>query len=434
MPDDVLARGRMVLADSIGCMIAGGNVPEVRRLLTFEQRKGAGRDATVLGAATGLHRAAAAFINGTAGTWHDLDEGNLSTKTHAAIQLVPAAFAEAEAARLSGQALLEATIVAYEASARLWRATKARHAVHPHGTYGPLASAIAIGKLRGFGPDKLANAAGIALTMGLASSRRTLDDGATVRNIYTGISGRHGFEALDLDEAGLSAEADAASSILGSIYGLDFDAGMVTAGLGDTWWIRRNYFKRYASGRYTHGALDLAEVAKVKYPEEFKADTIERIDIRTYFLAATLARQTARTPFGVRFSIPMLVASHIIRGVPPLTDDCSGTLADPDVCALAKRIFVSEDAAATAAYPDQQPTHMTVAFRDGSSREFSSNMIIGESDNPLSEDALREKFVALAGFAWRNAPATAWADLMRIDEVGDVHQMVENWQIAARTP
>ena len=134
IPADVVARGRLILADCVGCMIAGATVPEVRRLAALQADRGAPA-ATVLGTGQRLAVDAAAFINGAAGTWHDLDEGNLSTRTHAAIQIVPAALAEAEARARSGQELLTAVILAYEASARLWRATTARHAVHPHGTY-----------------------------------------------------------------------------------------------------------------------------------------------------------------------------------------------------------------------------------------------------------------------------------------------------------
>ena len=94
----------------------------MRRLLALEQARGGEAVATVLGTAVQLPRDGAAWVNGTAGTWHDLDEGNLHTRTHAMIQIVPAAFAEAEAAGLSGAALLEAVILAYEASARIWRA------------------------------------------------------------------------------------------------------------------------------------------------------------------------------------------------------------------------------------------------------------------------------------------------------------------------
>src|SRR5262249_20060123 len=152
--------------------------------------------ASVIGTGQMLAADSTAFINGTAGTWHDLDEGNLWTRTHAGIQLVPAALAEAEARALPGAKLLEALILAYEASARICRATRARHAVHPHGTYGPLAAALALSKLRGDEPRAMAVAANIAATLGIAASRKSLNDGATVRNVYSGHSGRMGYEAL----------------------------------------------------------------------------------------------------------------------------------------------------------------------------------------------------------------------------------------------
>src|SRR5262249_39830574 len=107
MPSDVVERGRLVLADCIGCMAAGAVVPEMRGLARLQVGKGEGV-ASVIGTGQMLSADAAAFINGTAGTWHDLDEGNLWTRTHAGIQLVPAAVAEAEARVLSGSKLLEA--------------------------------------------------------------------------------------------------------------------------------------------------------------------------------------------------------------------------------------------------------------------------------------------------------------------------------------
>src|SRR6516165_5650617 len=286
IPPDVIDRGRLVLADCIGCMAAGAIVPEMRRLASLKVAEGTGV-ASVIGTGQMLAADAAAFINGTAGTWHDLDEGNLSTRTHAGIQLVPAALAEAETRALSGAKLLEAVILAYEASARIWRATKARHAVHPHGTYGPLAAAMALSKLRGDSARAIAVAVNIATTLGIAASRNSLNDGATVRNVYSGHSGRAGYEALGLRDAGFTGEANAVASIMGNIYGSEFDAGVATADLGRTWWIRRNYFKRFATGRYAHGALDLIEEFCGRMGQHLPADQIARIDVETFFWAAT---------------------------------------------------------------------------------------------------------------------------------------------------
>jgi len=432
IPADVMARGRLILADCVGCMIAGAAVPEVQRLAALQPDRGEPL-ATVLGTGQRLAVDAAAFVNGTAGTWHDLDEGNLSTRTHAAIQIVPAALAEAEARVLSGQQLLAALILAYEASARLWRATTARHAVHPHGTYGPLAAAFALCKLRGDDAAAMARAANIGATLGIAASRKSLDDGATVRNVYTGHSARAGFEALALRDAGFTGEADAVASIMGNIYGSAFDADSATAGLGQTWWIRRNYFKRFASGRYGHGALDLVEDLAEGVGARLSASDIERIDVETFFWAATLAGQTVRTPFGLRFSLPMAIAQRIVLGPSGLIDDGSLAFGNPQVEDLARRIFVVEDKAATAAYPDCQPTRLTVTFRDGTRQMLSAARILGESDHPLPDGALEAKFATLVDQTWGGGAAGAWRDLARIEEISDIRRLIDRWRAAVRS-
>jgi 2-methylcitrate dehydratase PrpD len=431
LPADVVARGSLILADCVGCMVAGSGAPEVRRLLTLEAGRGE-PTASALGTPVRLSTDAAAYVNGTAGTWHDLDEGNLSTRTHAAIQIAPAALAEAQARSLTGPRLLEAIILAYEASARLWRATQSRLAVHPHGTYGPLAAAFALAKLRGDGPCAIEAAANIAMTLGIAASRNTLNDGATVRNIYSGHSGRAGFQALALRDAGFTGEADAAASVLGKIYGCAFDPSAVTADLNSTWWIRRNYFKRFPAGRYAHGALDLVDDLAAQLGSRLAPELIERIDIETFFLAATMGQQTVRTPFGCRFSIPMLVAQRIAHGSIPLTDDGTHAFADPAVRALAVRVFVSEDKAATAAYPERQPTQMRVVMRDSRTHAVSNERILGESDRPFPSGILEAKFAALTEASWGDAAATAWRDLIGITDIPDVGRLLEGWRTVCR--
>jgi len=431
IPEDVVARAQLIFADCIGCIVAGGAAPEVKRLLKIQRRPDAGsQKATVLGTQVQLAPGDAAYVNGTAGTWHDLDEGNLSTRTHAGIQIVPALLAECEARNLTGTALLEALILAYEASARIWRATESRLAVHPHGTYGPLAAVFALAKLRGDSVDAMASAVNIAATLGIAASRATLSDGATVRNIYTGHSGRAAYEALALRDAGFSGEADAITSIFGSLYGSAFNASAATTGLGSTWWIRRNYFKRFAAGRYAHGALDLT--ADFVDAQGVTAEAIERIDIETYFMAATFAQQAVSSPFGCRFSIPMLVARRIVHGPTLLTDDCTRAFSDAKVRELAQRVFVTEDAGATAAYPDRQPTRLAITLRDGNRYTSSSERILGESDHPLPSGALEAKFVELTTPAWGAARAkSAWCDLGRMHEINDVGSLVAGWPAAA---
>tara|TARA_R110002073_G_scaffold250152_4_gene412927 strand:+ start:201 stop:1607 length:1407 start_codon:yes stop_codon:yes gene_type:complete len=396
IPADVRERAALIVADCVGCMVAGSQTAEVTRLARYCAERATDHAATVVGTASQLLPELAAWVGGTAGTWHDLDEGNLHTRAHAAIQIVPAALAEAEATGRSGGAFLDAFILAYEVAGRLWQATRARLAVHPHGTYGPLAAAVALCRLRGDPAEKIASAMNIAMTMGMASSRQALGDGATVRNIYTGHSGRAAFEALALRDMGYSGERDAPSSVLGNLYGEAFDSGMAAAGLGDVWWLRKSYFKRFASGRYTHAAMDAVETLIGRAGGRIDPAAVDRIDISTYFMAATMAHRQVDTPFGLRFSIPALIAAQIVRGLAPLTDDGAQTFADERVHALAQRIYVTEDKGMTAVYPDRQPADVTITWTNGEKDRAKVERALGESDHPLPEGTLRRKFIDLS--------------------------------------
>jgi len=422
IPPDVRERACLILADSVGCMIGGAGAAEVRRLAARAASDG---PATAPGLAGGYAPDMAAFIGGTAGVWHDLDEGNLHTRTHAAIQIAPALLAAAEAGGHKGAESVDAFVLGYEAASRLWRAAKIRLAVHPHGVTGPLAAAVALARLRGDDAPRMRTVMNIAMTLGLAASRQALADGATVRNVYCGHSGRAAFEALALADLGFTGERDAPAAILGGIYGDGFDAGSAREGLGALWLMRKSYFKRYPSGRYIHGALDALEDLIGRMGAGLDPDRIVRIDVRTYFMATTMGRQDPESPFGLRFSLPAALAARLALGPRPLVDDGAAAFGDARVRALARRIFVTEDPAATAAYPDRQPTAISVTFADGRTEAASVDRMLGESDRPFPAGVLAAKFVELAAPALGEAAAArAYRSLLRLDACDDVARLM----------
>jgi 2-methylcitrate dehydratase PrpD len=368
----------------------------------------------VFGRRSGLPPEAAAFLNGTAGTWLDLDEGNLHTKGHPGIQILPAAFAEAEAADRSGTDLLLSLITGYEVSCRIYGATAARLAVHPHGTFGPLATAVAVAKQRRWPTERVAETIAVAATLGVAASRGTLRDGATVRNAYTGLSGRLGFVALGLVEAGFTGERDALASVFGNIYGERYAAAQAIDGLGRDWLILHNYLKLHPSGRYVHSAIDLIDAVQTRHGP-LDPDAIERIDFDTYALAATMAQQSVDTPFGTRFSIPVAVAAHLLGIDRDITADGSLAFVSPAVRALAQRIFVTESAEFTADYPRRQRSRIRVRLNRGSALAAEADRIKGEPENPHSRAELDGKFLALVRPSWGGQSAAALEMLHAIE-------------------
>jgi 2-methylcitrate dehydratase PrpD len=418
---DVVNRARWIIADCLPVIAVGMQMPEMKALVARHLTEATAGRAWILGASRRASPMDAALLNGTAGTWLELDEGNLFAKGHPGIQVVPAAVAAAQDLGSSGAALVVAVALGYEISSRIHRASNVNLAVHPHGTYGVIGAAIAVGKLKGFSASQMLELINVSATMGMTTSRRALLDGATVRNIYTGHSGYMGSMAVRLVECGFTGEVDSVSAIYGRILSSTFDPDRVVDKLGTEWLIARSYFKLHPTGRYVHSAIDALEDLLRKVPGgRLNPTQIARIEVRAYMLAAMLANKEITTSFGARFSVPFALASLIIHGRSGLDSFDERAVANPAVQALARRVDVAEDKAFTARYPDEQPVSLRITLRDGTNYEGECRITKGEPSNPHTADDLRGKFLELGEQVWGRATTQSlFASLMQLEDIPD---------------
>ena len=414
---------RWVLADCLPVIAAGMQVDEMKALVAAHLDTAASGGAWVIG--TGRRAAAldAALLNGTAGTWLELDEGNLFAKGHPGIQVVPAAVAVAQESAVSGAELLLAVSLGYEVCSRISRAAKTRILVHPHGTYGVIGAAVAVGRLRGFTPTAMRELINVAATMGMATSRKTLLEGATVRNIYSGHSGFMGIMAVRLVEAGFTGERDGVRSIFGHVLSDGFDPETAVAGLGREWLLADGYFKLHPTGRYVHSAIDALEDALRKAPGgRLDSEEIDAIDVRAYKMAAFLAEKAVTSSFGARFSIPFALASILYHGQSGLGSFNEAAVANQKVQALAARVSVEEDPAFTAAYPAQQRCIVTLRLKRGATIEGHCTITKGEPSNPHEPSELERKFFELGTPIWGDeATKRLYHACMTLETLPDFH-------------
>jgi 2-methylcitrate dehydratase PrpD len=410
-----------VLADSVPVIAAGMQQPEMRAFVDRHLARAASGKAWVIGSGRRALAEDAALLNGTAGTWLELDEGNLFAKGHPGIQVVPAALAAAHERGASGADLLGAVAVGYEVSARISRAAETRLSIHPHGTYGVIGAAIAAARLKGFDSPRMLELINVAATMGMATSRQTLLDGATVRNIFTGHSGYMGLIAVRLVECGFTGEIDGVGNIYGKVLSDTFDRDKVVQGLGSEWLIARNYFKLHPTGRYVHSAIDALENLLENVPGgKLNARDIERIEVRTYMLAAMLAEKRVTSSFGSRFSIPFALGSILHHGRSGLASFDDAAVANEDVQALAQRVDLQEDKSHTARYPQETPCAIRIVMKDGATHAGSCVVMKGEPSNPHQPEDLRRKFFELGTPVWGESTTNeAFDALMHIEDVGD---------------
>jgi 2-methylcitrate dehydratase PrpD len=417
-PQPVVLRAKEVLSDTLAVIAAGAQEEEMKALKQRLER-GNGVSA-MIGASARTEPGKAAFFNGTAGTFLELDEGNQFGRGHPGIHVIPAALAMAEEHRLPGRDLLTALVLGYEVGTRIGIACKIRMSMHPHGTWGTVGAAVAAGKLMGYDQERMKEIINVSSSLGLATSRRTMLQGGTVRNVYAGMSGKMGILAYDLVQSGFTGEADGLSTVYGSVVSDTFSQEIMTEELGRRFEIARNYFKMHACCRYNHGTLDALE--QIMAGKALKPEDIERVDVETYSLAAQLCDQNPQNMLAAKFSIPFAVATTVVHGASGIESFRPQILQNPAVKALSGRVFVKEDPKLTAMMPARRPSRVQVTLKSGERLEAEVTMNKGDFEDPYGAADLERKFYSLAEPVWGHEKAEQiHAQIMAFEMVEDVN-------------
>lgn len=416
VPPAVRDRAGLVLADTLGAIVAGQGDAAVRRTA----RRHATADGPCRLPGTGLRAAApmAAFLNGFAGTALELDEGNYPAGGHPGIHAVAAALAEAQALNATGALLLDAAIAGYEAGARVGMAARLRPAAHPHGTWGAIGAAAAVSRLRGHDARTTARVLEVAASLGLATSGTAALRGGSVRNAYAGMAAQNGMLACDLAEAGVSGEPGGIAAVFGRVVGEAFDENAMVEGTGERWLVAEAFFKQASCCRETQGALEALELLLAEAP--VPPDSVSAIEVETFASAAALTERAPAAPIAGRFSIPFALATRLVAGHAWTEAFSEAAIADPETRALAARVAVREAPALTARLPAERVCRLAVRLREGAVREREVVGTPGDPDRPLPEDSLREKFRRCAEPAFGRRWAAAWRAARRPDGLADL--------------
>jgi 2-methylcitrate dehydratase PrpD len=400
IPEPVRAHSRLVLLDTLGVILAGGERPEVaalrERLATT-----AGTGATVYARGwPGSDPRTAALLNGIAGRAIELCEGLRLVSGQAAIQVLPAVLAVGEQAGSTGREMLAAFIVGYEVVGRLSSGFTPRPLAHQNGQVSLLAAAASGAKLRGLDAAGIGRAMRIATTLLLTPSYTNAVAGATALNVAGGMSGYAGALAPDLALAGFEAQENAVEETLGQLVGSGFTADGMLDELGARWEIMRNYFRLYACCNPIHPALDclgaaLAELRPV--PGQINPEQVERIEVATYRFASAMRNPDPPNYFASKYSLPHAAAAMVVRSGAGFAELDDSALADPVIAALRRRVQISEDPAMSALAPRLRPARVTVTLTDGRQATHSRDSHRGDFNEPFSEAEIRAKFRELAG-------------------------------------
>jgi 2-methylcitrate dehydratase PrpD len=395
LSQQVIGHTLHVIRDTLGTMLAGATLPEVRGLAEMVNRLGGLGRATLMGRQQTASPNFAALVNGTGAVSLELDEGNQYAINHPAVHIFPAALALAEELKRSGAELLTAFVAGYEVAVRVGRATHLREAVHPFGTNAIIGTVAAASRLLRLDIEEIVQALNLAAGICIASSQTAANAGASVRNLATGLTNHNGLLAPILVRAGFTGEPGSFNVVFGQILGDSFKEKGLGDDLGQEFYITRNYFKLRACSRWNHAPIEA--MARLLSRKPFKPEDVERITVWTYDPATRLSWNDPANGYAAKHSIPYNVAVRLILGHNDLEAYSEAAVSNPEVQEISRRVAVREDPKLTAMLPDVRPARVEVKLKDGRKLTETVERPPGGFDNPYTEEDLLKKFRRLAG-------------------------------------
>jgi 2-methylcitrate dehydratase PrpD len=414
VPADDLVHTSRVVADTLGVVFGGGKRPEIEALVRGDARLfHAPSEGTAQLLVSGMPAAdptSAAFVNATAGTFLELDEGYRPTG-HPSIHVLPAALAAAQSLHASGRELMTAFLSGYEVTARLFEAYRLTYPLHPHGHFGAVGAAVAVARLRGVDPLE---PAAIASTLPLLPVWQPCTEGATARNAYTGTAAAVGLTANRLATAGFTGSREARDAAFGGLVGQLVRPEALSAPVDpENLRITRNYMKLHSACALSHSALD-AVLALDPLPV---AEEVEGVEVETVSNNLKIAGQARPNDLSTRFSLPYAVAAAIVHG----HTRPEAFVPEKRVAELAKRVEVRAAEDLEDAWPDAAPARVRIRTRNGAYAERVDNPR-GHHSNPASPAQLQSKFELLVG---GTEPGRLYERLLGIRDVEDVASLFE---------
>ncbi|MEO8898697.1 MAG: MmgE/PrpD family protein [Candidatus Dormibacter sp.] len=414
LPDDVVSSVKDRILDTLCICHAGRGMDAGAAVRQLVADWGGTPQSSVVHDLARLPAASAALVNGTYAHSLDFDDTHLPSVVHPSATLVPAVLAQAQALACGGLETIAALAVGYEVCIRLSMAQYDpvlrnsiffEHGFHATSIVGTVAAAVGCARLRGLDRGGIANALGVACSMGagIIEANRM---GGTVKRVHCGWAAHSAVAAAALAAAGLSAP----STVLEGDFGFfaafcrdQWHPEAVVAGLGTSWETPQIFFKPYPCNHFTHTLVDAAMALRSRglRGEDVAAVTIgtARASLRTIGQPIDQKRRPV-SGYHAQFSAPFVFATALVGGGGlgvTLDDFSDSALADPLRRAVAERCDVVADDQCDSIFPHQFPVVVTVRTRDG--RELRKAVLDnrGGPQRPLSREELLVKARCNAG-------------------------------------
>ena len=346
-----------------------------------------GQEATLLLDGRRASAPGAALANGMTIDSMDMHDGFRPAKGHAGVNIFPAALAMGEVRGWSGEEFAAALVVGYEVALR---AAVALHTTscdyHTSGAWGALGAAALTSRALKLDRNQTNHALGIAEYHGPRSQMMRCIDHPTMLKDGSGWGGMTGLVAGRLAAKGFTGAP--------AVTVESEEIKLVWKDLGQRWLMRELYFKPYAVCRWAQPAVEGAR--RLATEHQLALDQIEHIHVDTFEVAAHLTMKHPSNTEQAQYSLPYPVAAILVDGRLDPEQVTAPRIFDERILRLADSVTVAVDEDLEAQYPEQALARVKIYTSDGLELESDICTAPGDPSNPLSDDALIDKFDRLA--------------------------------------
>lgn len=365
IPKEVIERAKWVLLDSIGCILTGLNGKKLPQE----------NNARIL-------KSTAAMVS------TELYEGNRFAIGHPASHIVPILLEDAEKRNLSYREVLRTFVCAYEIASRWGSAIRFSDDILGHGTIMISGASVVEGLLSDISESDFTNYIMTCESLPEVSTWQSVFEGSALHDYYPGIAAVNAKNALYMINDNVHSSEQLVRSIYDKIIGARVIEENLSADLGTSWYLLRNYFKVHTGCRFIHPFADVIEKLLKK---GLRKDEIEEIHVYTYKKASRLVNQTVSNVLAAMFSTPVSLATLIVKGR-LYPQDIAEAVDDEEVRTLSSHIYLTEDDKYNAKLPDIRGGCITIKKKNGEVIEQEVFHAQGDFDNP--EEFTKNKLIS----------------------------------------
>jgi 2-methylcitrate dehydratase len=434
LPDDVVARAKSFLYDSIGCAFGGYGTDDVRIATEVVTEGGGNPQATLIGSGRKVSAIDASFLNSLMIRALDFNDIYWKQDPSHPSDIMPAAMAAGELAGKSGKDLIVGIVLGHEIEMRLCEAAfpGIREVGWHHATLTAFASPFVAARMLDLDVDQTISACGISASHSGSFGSVTAGTLTKMKNTVDPMACRSGVEGALLAQKGYEGPEPIFEGRegLGDCISDEWKWDIVTEGLGDSWRILQCSMKGAPVEALIHTPLTVA--LSLRKSESLDANNVAEIRIKTIQRAAEIlsdpAKYDPQTRETADHSLPYCIAVAIADGMVTTAQFQEERILDPALRPLMNKIQVVAEPTFEAMFPALQPCEVTVKKTDGTETTERMDYPMGDPRNPMTPEQMENKFDALSGPFLSEASSRRVKDAIENAEAaGTIRELMETF-------